>query len=431
MNKKILSYGLSAIVLLSMIAMAIPVSAQIPMADEFGVEDAMGNLGDYVEVPVNIENTTNGPIENIAFYISYDKTVLNLTDDRIEAGVLTSDWWVQPEIGVDKDLIRLIGMFGGTPIANGSTGTVAILNFSVIGTPESYMNLSGITLKNVGGVDGFVPADGVNNGTFRVDAGAPSVTNPNANPDTIVADGVQESELSVTVSDDIAIHDVTLDLTPIGGELVHMNNVGNYTVGDVVWCIFNYTTNASIGTPPGIYHLQVNATDLLGNYNNTVSITLNVTSPPTSTIIGKITYACNGTGIPDVIVNLTQENVVASTTTDSEGNYTFTDVTPGDYYVNASKPKIEGVTGFWDNSTDVTVTAGVTTTADTITLWLKGDLNNNCESADKGDVLMIFDAYMGVEEKTERHDLNENGVYADKGDVLMMFDAYMGVIVLE
>jgi len=262
------------------------------------------------------------------------------------------------------------------------------------------------------------------NGTFRVDAGAPIVINPTANPDTIVADGVQESELSVTVSDDIAIHDVTLDLTPIGGELVHMNNVRNYTEGDVVWCIFNYTTNASIGTPPGIYHLQVNATDLLGNYNNTVSITLNVTSPPTGTIIGKITYTCNTTGIADVIVNLTQENVVvASTITNASGYYEFTDVMPGSYYVNASKLR------FWDNSTEVTVTEGATTTADMM-LWLKGDLNNNGISADAGDLVLMKRASVGEISGDWKYDLNNNDMIADAGDLVLMKRASVGEIVL-
>jgi len=301
---------------------------------------------------------------------------------------------------------------------------VVLLNFSVKGVPgaSSMMNITNIQFANTGYDWGTAPAK---NGTFRVDAGAPIVINPTANPDTIVADGIQESELSVTVSDDIAIHDVTLDLTPIGGELVHMNNIRNYTEGDVVWRIFNYTTNASIGTPPGTYHLRVNATDLLGNYNNTVSIILNVIPPPTGSIIGKITYSNNKTGIAGVLVNLTREGVVISTTTTNEtGYYNFTDIDPGNYSVDASKR------GFWDNSTEVAVIAGEITEVNMM-LWMKGDLNNNGEPADAVDLLMMVDASVGKIAPDWKYDLNNNGEPADAVDLLMMVDASVGKIFLE
>jgi len=418
MKRKVISFGLSAIVLLSMIAMAIPVSAQ-PTADSFGVNDANGYVGTYVIVPVNITNVQNGPIACVIFDINYDTGILSVVG--CERGDLTSTWDAPYYNNFDWGTrVSIVGT-AANAIQNGSTGSVVLLNFSLIGAGSSPMNLSNIQLSDINGMIGTAPAK---NGTFRVDAGAPIVINPTANPDTIVADGIQESELSVTVSDDIAIHDVTLDLTPIGGEVVHMNNVRNYTEGGVVWCIFNYTTNASIGTPPGIYHLQVNATDLLGNYNNTVSITLNVTSPPTGTIIGKITYTCNETGIADVIVNLTQENVVvASTITNASGYYEFTDVMPGSYYVNASKLR------FWDNSTAVTVTEGATTTADMM-LWLKGDLNNNGISADAGDLVLMKRASVGEISGDWKYDLNNNDMIADAGDLVLMKRASVGEIVL-
>ena len=416
MKKKIMSYGLGAIVLLSVFAMAMPVSAQVQMAEELGVNDAMGNSGDYVEVPVTIVNTTNGPIEVFGFNITYDKTVLDLTLARIYFGDLTSTGCLAMHtIGVEEDRIRFICLEYGIP--DGSTGSVAVLNFSVIGAPSttSNMNLTEINMKNSTQGPGTAPAK---NGTFRVDAGAPIVINPTANPDTIVADGVQESELNVTVSDDIAIRNVTLDLTPIGGDLVHMNNIGNSTVGDVVWCIFNHTTNVSIGTSAGTYHLQVNATDLLGNYNDTLDITLNVTSPETGSITGKITYSNNETGIEGVIVNLTSGSVISTTTTNETGYYNFTEVIPGSYYVNASK------TGFWDNSTDVTLSAGEAKTEDRMMLWLKYDLNNNGNAADRGDLILMIDAYLTSTED-EKYDLNENGSYADRGDLILMIDAYL------
>ena len=419
MKRKVISFGLSAIVLLSMIAMAIPVSAQ-PTADSFGVNDANGYVGTYVIVPVNITNVQNGPIACVIFDINYDTGILSVVG--CERGDLTSTWDAPYYNNFDWGTrVSIVGT-AANAIQNGSTGSVVLLNFSLIGAGSSPMNLSNIQLSDINGMIGTAPAK---NGTFRVDAGAPIVINPTANPDTIVADGIQESELSVTVSDDIAIHDVTLDLTPIGGELVHMNNIRNYTEGDVVWRIFNYTTNASIGTPPGTYHLRVNATDLLGNYNNTVSIILNVIPPPTGSIIGKITYSNNETGIAGVLVNLTREGVVISTTTTNEtGYYNFTDIDPGNYSVDASKR------GFWDNSTEVAVIAGEITEVNMM-LWMKGDLNNNGEPADAVDLLMMVDASVGKIAPDWKYDLNNNGEPADAVDLLMMVDASVGKIFLE
>ena len=113
----------------------------------------------------------------------------------------------------------------------------------------------------------------------------PAVTNPTANK-SIVADGKDTARLNVTVKDhfpgekpSVGINNVTINLTPITGVVTNykfMSNIGNYTEDDVLWCIFSYTTNVSVGTPAGIYSLTVNATDPSGNYNDTVSITLTI-----------------------------------------------------------------------------------------------------------------------------------------------------------
>ena len=155
-----------------------------------------------------------------------------------------------------------------------------------------------------------------------------------------------------------------------------------------------------------------------GDYMEASNAILVVEYPAlTGSVGGRITYTCNETGIADVIVNLTQGSVVASTTTNATGDYEFTDVAQGDYYVNASKLR------FWDNSTDVTVIAGVTTTADMM-LWLKYDLNNNGNAADRDDLILMVDAYLTSTED-EKYDLNENGSYADRDDLILMVDAYL------
>ena len=141
-----------------------------------------------------------------------------------------------------------------------------------------------------------------------------------------------------------------------------------------------------------------------------------------------ITSTNDGTGVSGVTVNLTLNStgtvVASTTTTDSSGDYTFTNVTPGDYILTASKIR------FWsDNSTSVTVTAGASTITNRA-LWLKGDLNNNGISADAGDLAMMKDASVGKLTADWKYDLNTNGMFADAGDQAMMKDASVGKIEL-
>ena len=134
-------------------------------------------------------------------------------------------------------------------------------------------------------------------------------------------------------------------------------------------------------------------------------------------IVGRITYACNGTGIADVNVNLTKGSTVNTIVTNETGYYNFTNVVPGSYLVNASKLR------FCDNSTEVTVFAGATTTADMM-LWLKGDLNNEGGIIpDAGDVELMLRASVGDISGDMRYDLNGNGEIADVGDVVLMLRA--------
>jgi hypothetical protein len=383
MKEKVISYVLSAIVLLPMLAMVMPVSANIQMADEFGVNDAIGNPGTYVVVPVNITNVANGPIQAITFDVLYDHSILELDYDNdyalLNGDLTTGNKWTFM-LGSNEKSITVSTSKGSQAIQNGSNGSVVLLNFSAIVAGESPMEISIIDFANTANQHGTAPPK---NGTFRVDAGAPSVTNPDANPDTIVADGVQESRLNVTVVDDIAVDVVvTVNLTQIGGPAEKIMEKSDDT-------LYSTTTNASIGTTPGTYNLPINATDLLGNCNNTENFTLIVEAPSTGSIMGQITYACNGSWIAEVKVNLTKGvSVEATTMTNDTGYYNFTDVTPDSYYVNASKSR------FWDNSTSVTVTAGMTEKADMI-LWLKGDLDGNGEVADAVDVNMMIQASVG------------------------------------
>ncbi len=170
MNKKTLSRGRSIIALFLVMAL-IPVSAQ-PGADSFGVNEASEAPGTYVIVPVNITNASNGPIQAIIFNIAYDKRVINVTN--VLRGDLTSNWNV---LGFNNfawgTRISLAGPFASA-ISNGSSGSVALLNFSVERTSDSlgysYMTLSDIQLSDPGGNLGTAPA---RNGLLYV-AGIPT-----------------------------------------------------------------------------------------------------------------------------------------------------------------------------------------------------------------------------------------------------------------
>jgi hypothetical protein len=106
-----------------------------------------------------------------------------------------------------------------------------------------------------------------------VDDEAPAVTDANATPSTIVADGVETTQLNVTVIDGCGVGNVTVNLSAIGGsEAQEMSRIGDTDV-------YTVTVTAAEDTAPGAYCLCVNASDVFGNYNTSVCIGLNVTMP--------------------------------------------------------------------------------------------------------------------------------------------------------
>ncbi|MEA3325289.1 MAG: Ig-like domain-containing protein, partial [Euryarchaeota archaeon] len=105
------------------------------------------------------------------------------------------------------------------------------------------------------------------------DVEAPVISNPDADPASIVADGTETSQLSVTVVDDSDIDFVTVDLSAIGGdaaqEMTCIEGTDTYTV----------TVTAAEGTVLGAHCLYVNASDVFGNYDDTsICIELNITT---------------------------------------------------------------------------------------------------------------------------------------------------------
>ena len=136
-----------------------------PTADSFGVEDASGGAGAYVEVPVSITNVMNGPVQCIRLRVDYNESVLNLTN--IGNGDLTSNW-THLQLGKDRHTVVIAATHSGDAIQNGSSGSVMLLNFHVIGSPgdTSPVNMILIELSNPeGGVGRTAPA---RNRTFTV-----------------------------------------------------------------------------------------------------------------------------------------------------------------------------------------------------------------------------------------------------------------------
>jgi hypothetical protein len=140
-----------------------------PIADSLGVGDASGDKGTYAVVPVNITNATNGPVLGIGFDIAYNKNVINATD--VLKGNLVPSNWADPNVNnnfIWGTKITIAGFYAADAIPNGTSGSVVLLNFSVIGLPgdTSPMNMTLIELSNPDGEVGrTAPA---RNGTFTV-----------------------------------------------------------------------------------------------------------------------------------------------------------------------------------------------------------------------------------------------------------------------
>jgi len=113
-----------------------------------------------------------------------------------------------------------------------------------------------------------------------VDDEAPAVTNADATPSSIVANGVDTTQLTVTVIDGCGVDTVTVNLSAIGGsEAQEMEPSGGDTD------VYSVTVTAAGGTPADTYCLQVNASDVFGNYDDmSVCIGLEVTSEAQFTI---------------------------------------------------------------------------------------------------------------------------------------------------
>ena len=160
-----------------------------------------------------------------------------------------------------------------TKIINLVAGASENVTLNVTNTTSGVFN---VTVTVTSDTDPINATDTTGNITTIVkDITPPMVTNASANPISIPVDTDNDprwgetSQLNVTVTDPSGIDRVTINLSAIGGSATQpMTNIG-----ENIWTV---TTNASNGTPPMTYNLEVNATDLYGNSNTSLNITLNV-----------------------------------------------------------------------------------------------------------------------------------------------------------
>ena len=111
------------------------------------------------------------------------------------------------------------------------------------------------------------------------DTEPPLVVEPSASPEVIAANGIQESQLNVSVTDPSGVLSVTVNLSALGGpEDQELQKIGNSSV-------YTSTATAAFGTPPGNYRLPIIATDnsSSSNSNRSVSFFITVIEPRIST----------------------------------------------------------------------------------------------------------------------------------------------------
>ena len=147
-GKKWLVTGLTLLLIAAIVGTLAPIAVALPTATSFGVEDAEGYKDTHVLIPVNITNVQNGPVPCIIFNILYDNSVINL--EGVQKGTLTSDWQTPAYFNLDwgTRVAVFYDPIDEHAIQNGATGSVVLLNFSVIGESGdmSWMNFSDIQL---------------------------------------------------------------------------------------------------------------------------------------------------------------------------------------------------------------------------------------------------------------------------------------------
>ena len=294
----------------SLVIVSMLVSPAIAQATTISIEDVEVAPGGSATVPIYIYDVTDPDgVGTVQLDLLYNASVVQITgtDDSN-----TDFTFVTPNIDNTNGIFTVGGTYIGA--APGPTGDVRVIDvtFTAVGSAgeESLLDITATLLKDATVQQNDITHD-VDDGYFTIsEENPPIVTNASADPLIIPddTDGVplwgENTTFSVNVTDETAISTVTINLSAIGGSpITNMSNIGNYTDG-TLWCLFNHTTNASVGTSGWNgsayvpYQLEVNATDIQGNSNTSVCIELTVmkngdVNEDGSVNFGDVTYLAN------------------------------------------------------------------------------------------------------------------------------------------
>ena len=232
--------------------------------------------GENATIPILIHNITNVGIVDIC--LSYNQSVVHVINVN-DSDFNFMDSTIDNSLGTTR-----IGAYQiSSPGLNGEVKLADITLKSVSDGGETCaLNLTINELKEAGPEEISIPAITFN-GTFAVtELTPPSVINPIANPLSIPEDTDfdprwgETSQLSVTVIDESAVANVTINLSAIGG-LPDQPMI--CIPGTDIWSV---DVNASVGTAICYngsclpHNLTVCATDVFGNVNTSASIQLRV-----------------------------------------------------------------------------------------------------------------------------------------------------------
>ena len=180
---------------------------------------------------------------------------------------------VTDNVGIASVTVDLSAIGGSATTAMTQVGTTDVYSVTTTADPATTLGAHSLTVTATD--TNTTPNTATSSISLTVtsvpDTFAPSVTNPTATPSTIYANGIETSQLSVTVTDGTGIASVTVDLSAIGGSATTaMTQVGTTDV-------YSVTTTADPSTVAGTYNLAVTATDSSTNANTNTSVSIPLT----------------------------------------------------------------------------------------------------------------------------------------------------------
>ena len=302
------------LIMLTILVVFSSVALSQPTADSISVASDTGENNQTIQVPVNITNVANGALQVIMFDVNYTHSVVDIVavtnGDLLPLDPITQQpkWTVC--LGGNHESVTLSTSDQTTALQNGSTGTIAVLWVSVIGTvgQQTGMNLTNIDVSSTDLKHGTIPSI---YGTFTVagatkeaDAIPPSTTDHDpasgatgvpidtnitvhvlddgdcVNDSTIVMtvdDAVVTPEITGTSADYTLFYDPPADfsydqLVNVTIDASDLNETPNVMATDE----YSFTTESTPVTYPTADSISV-ASDT-GENNQTIQVPVNITN---------------------------------------------------------------------------------------------------------------------------------------------------------